>query len=98
MDCPWGSGVYQGEHVLGPLQSDGGCKEVIRKLQSYASIKGIKVPLMFPRMLYIQHVEILKKRCKAVGPTFRGAIKKATRAGLLAGSVAFLFSDEVGEE
>ena len=26
------------------LDSDGGCKEVIRKLQSYASIKGIKVP------------------------------------------------------
>ncbi len=26
------------------LDADGGCKEVIRKLQSYASIKGIKVP------------------------------------------------------
>lgn len=26
------------------LNADGGCKEVIRKLQSYASIKGIKVP------------------------------------------------------
>jgi|SRR5208283_4801993 len=26
------------------LDADGGCKEVIRKLQSYASIKGVKVP------------------------------------------------------
>ncbi|MGV1099039.1 IS4 family transposase [Thiovibrio sp. JS02] len=26
------------------LDADGGCKEVIRKLQSYASIKGIKIP------------------------------------------------------
>lgn len=26
------------------LDADGGCKEVIRKLQSYASIKGLKVP------------------------------------------------------
>lgn len=26
------------------LDADGGCKEVIRKLQSYASIRGIKVP------------------------------------------------------
>ncbi len=26
------------------LNADGGCKEVIRKLQSYASIKGVKVP------------------------------------------------------
>src|SRR5208337_1135184 len=26
------------------LDADGGCREVIRKLQSYASIKGIKVP------------------------------------------------------
>lgn len=26
------------------LDADGGCKEVIRKLQAYASIKGIKVP------------------------------------------------------
>jgi hypothetical protein len=26
------------------LDADGGCKEVIRKLQSYASLKGIKVP------------------------------------------------------
>ena len=26
------------------LDADGGCKEVIRKLQSYASIKGITVP------------------------------------------------------
>lgn len=26
------------------LDADGGCKEVLRKLQSYASIKGIKVP------------------------------------------------------
>jgi len=26
------------------LDADGGCKEVIRKLQSYASIKGGKVP------------------------------------------------------
>lgn len=26
------------------LDADGGCKEVIRKLQSYASIKGVKIP------------------------------------------------------
>src|SRR6266581_6237997 len=26
------------------LDADGGCQEVVRKLQSYASIKGIKVP------------------------------------------------------
>ncbi len=26
------------------LDADGGCKEVVRKLQSYASLKGIKVP------------------------------------------------------
>jgi len=26
------------------LDADGGCKEVIRKLQAYASIKGVKVP------------------------------------------------------
>jgi len=26
------------------IDADGGCKEVIRKLQSYASIKGVKVP------------------------------------------------------
>jgi hypothetical protein len=26
------------------LDADGGCKEVIRKLQSYASVKGVKVP------------------------------------------------------
>lgn len=26
------------------LDADGGCKEVIRKLQSYASLKGVKVP------------------------------------------------------
>lgn len=26
------------------LDADGGCKEVVRKLQSYASIKGIKIP------------------------------------------------------
>ena len=26
------------------LDADGGCKEVIRNLQSYASIKGVKVP------------------------------------------------------
>lgn len=26
------------------IDADGGCKEVVRKLQSYASIKGIKVP------------------------------------------------------
>ncbi len=26
------------------LDADGGCKEVVRKLQSYASIKGVKVP------------------------------------------------------
>jgi hypothetical protein len=26
------------------LDADGGCKEVIRKLQAYASIKGIKIP------------------------------------------------------
>lgn len=26
------------------LDADGGCKEVVRKLQSYASVKGIKVP------------------------------------------------------
>jgi hypothetical protein len=26
------------------LDADGGCKEVIRKLQSYSSIKGVKVP------------------------------------------------------
>ena len=26
------------------LDADGGCKEVISKLQSYASIKGVKVP------------------------------------------------------
>src|ERR1700690_4430208 len=26
------------------LDADGGCKEVIRQLQSYASIKGVKVP------------------------------------------------------
>ena len=26
------------------LDADGGCKEVIRKLQSYASIRGIKIP------------------------------------------------------
>ncbi len=26
------------------LDADGGCKEVIRKLQSYASSKGVKVP------------------------------------------------------
>ena len=26
------------------IDSDGGCKEVVRKLQSYASLKGIKVP------------------------------------------------------
>ena len=26
------------------MDADGGCKEVVRKLQSYASLKGIKVP------------------------------------------------------
>ncbi len=26
------------------LDADGGCKEVVKKLQSYASLKGIKVP------------------------------------------------------
>ncbi len=26
------------------LDADGGCKEVIRKLQSYASVKGVKIP------------------------------------------------------
>ena len=26
------------------LDADGGCKEVIRKLQSYASLKGVKTP------------------------------------------------------
>ena len=26
------------------LDADGGCKEVVRKLQSYASIKGVKIP------------------------------------------------------
>ena len=26
------------------LDADGGCKEVVRKLQSYASLKGIKIP------------------------------------------------------
>jgi hypothetical protein len=26
------------------LDADGGCKEVIRKLQSYASVKGVNVP------------------------------------------------------
>ncbi len=26
------------------IDADGGCKEVVRKLQSYASLKGIKVP------------------------------------------------------
>ena len=26
------------------LDADGGCKEVIRKLQAYASIKGVKLP------------------------------------------------------
>ncbi len=39
---------FKREYLLGlfsqVLDADGGCKEVIRKLQSYASIKGIKVP------------------------------------------------------
>jgi len=26
------------------LDADGGCKEVVRKLQSYASLKGVKLP------------------------------------------------------
>src|ERR1035437_2291914 len=30
------------------LDADGGCMEVIRKLQSYASIKGIKIPSSSP--------------------------------------------------
>jgi hypothetical protein len=28
------------------MDDDGGCKEVLRKLQSYASLKGVRVPFI----------------------------------------------------
>ena len=65
------------------LDADGGCKEVIRKLQSYASIKGIKVPSSSTASYCIARKKLDERMLSEVFEHTANKLDKISETGLL---------------
>ncbi|MCP4096564.1 MAG: IS4 family transposase [Planctomycetaceae bacterium] len=65
------------------LDADGGCKEVIRKLQSYASIKGVKLPSSSTASYCTARKKLDEKMLAAILEHTAGELERLPETGLL---------------
>ena len=65
------------------LDADGGCKEVIRKLQSYASIKGVKIPSSSTASYCTARKKLDERMLSGIFEHTAGRLNKMPKDGLL---------------
>jgi hypothetical protein len=65
------------------LDADGGCKEVIRKLQSYASVKGVKIPSSSTASYCTARKRLPVQMLSEILKQTAGQLDEMTEAGLL---------------
>jgi hypothetical protein len=65
------------------LDADGGCKEVVRKLQSYASLKGLRVPSSSTASYCIARKKLAEHNLKDIFQYTAVQGDRKTQSGLL---------------